>query len=205
MINRFLSVLPTEEAAQIVTNIVVPSFQHIASVESIMEKQPPKNLNLHSAFEAPQPLKSQMGVNIFEVELVEVNRAEFSLPPSIVPDVSIRGGGTCLHSESLKIAHFLKGLGRQWEVKGFMQCRALQEILDKSIFEGGIGERTWVGIFQDSIQPKIFPKEGCRAINHLNSGNPMKSRSVLEDITPPKGANRISGMRNFVDIVVIPD
>ena len=60
--NHFFNAMITEQAVVIIPDIVVPSLEHIACVNSILEQQLGKHLKFHGAFWFPYPTKDWMGV-----------------------------------------------------------------------------------------------------------------------------------------------
>ena len=47
--NSFFDVASTQEAVVIISDVIVSSFEHILSIQPIMEKEPSKNLQFHRA------------------------------------------------------------------------------------------------------------------------------------------------------------
>ena len=72
MIHCLLDMVVAEAAIKIVANIIMPSLQHVACVETIMEHEPTKNFDFHSAFRPPKLAECLMRPPIPEVIVVVV-------------------------------------------------------------------------------------------------------------------------------------
>lgn len=58
---------------------------------------------------------------------------------------------------------------------------------------------------QNIWRPEIFPNQN--SVTRLDSDlrNPSKYRRKFEDLAPPERAHRVSGVRNLIGIVCVPN
>ena len=88
VIHSFFNVLSAEETSEVITDVVVPSTEHVTCVEPVMEQQPSEDFDLHSTTGFPEVLKSRVCVCIMEIVGVVILRPEFSCTPDVVPNIS---------------------------------------------------------------------------------------------------------------------
>ena len=89
----------------------VSTFKHISGIQSIHQKQPPKQFKLDRALGLPKPAKSLIGHDLLVTMIIEFFRRE--APERAFPGVMAAIGHTHMHRGLLDLSDLLHCLGRE--------------------------------------------------------------------------------------------